>query len=303
MSEKNTKAVRTDTDPEERVIALICGGSGQGKTFFIANLENAVVFDGDVGGGAEYAEPLLAAKGSKRYAVSTYGEVLTHLQNMVRKGEVPRHIVIDPITPLHQNAIIMFNPDGKRDFGHSGNLANREWQKIRKQINLMDCNFWVTSHYKSEWEDNEAIGKISDSAKNIEADMRVVIHLKRAPNLPWPGPNSPHGAVSTANVLKWRRLPTDPRGPVPASFPFTIENFMKVAGRGMSRETKQMVLPTAANLAEVEKLVEVLKVKDDGSLDKWFRNVGVERFEDAPQESILKLIEHLRSQIPKSIAA
>lgn len=242
----------------ERAIALIAGGSGAGKTFFVANLPHAVIYDTDIGGGAAYADARIKRNGSERVEVSSFGEILDDLKARQLAGRMPKSIVIDHVTGLHQAAVITSNPDGAADFGRSGAQATAAWRQVREFARKLDANIFATAHLKGEWDKDKQTGKVADGAKNIEADMGIVLHLERPNGADYP---------AIARVIKWRRDPEDPRGRVPACFPLTLEKFGEIAGVGFSRVSKPEPLATAEQVAELRRLVGVVKLPE-GKPDK-----------------------------------
>lgn len=242
----------------ERAIALIAGPSGSGKTFFVANLPDAVIYDTDIGGGGAYADARIKRNGSERVEVSTFGEILDDLKARQKSGRMPKSIVIDHVTGLHQAAVIAANPDGAADYGRSGAQATAAWRQVREFARRLDANIFATAHLKSEWEKDKQVGRVADGAKNIEADMGIVLHLDRPVGADYP---------ALARVIKWRRDPDDQRGRVPAAFEFTLEKFGQIAGVGFARASRPEPLAAPEQVAELRRLVGLVKLPD-GKPDK-----------------------------------
>ena len=116
----------------ERATALIAGPSGAGKTFFAATLPNAVIYDSDIGGGGRYADDRIKRNGSERVEVSSFAEIIADLKGRQQRGSLPKSIVIDHVTGLHQTAILAANPTGEADYGRSAAKATSEWRAVRE---------------------------------------------------------------------------------------------------------------------------------------------------------------------------
>lgn len=254
----------------DRAIALVAGPSGAGKSFFMANLPNAVIYDTDIGGGlAAYADRIARMK-SARVEVGSFAEILADLKARQRDGSVPKTIVIDHITGLHQAAVLAANPTGEADYGRSAAQATSQWRGLRELARKLDCNIFACAHLKGEWAQNTQVGMTTDGAKNIEADMGIVLYLVHPQGAGYP---------SLAKVVKWRRDPDDKRGPVPASFKFTPEEFRRIAGDGMDRTAKPEALASTAQIAEVRRLLGVVKLPE-GKIDpklKYLTEATVEQ--------------------------
>jgi len=79
--------VKTQEKPQveldERIICLLAGESGSGKTFFIANLKDAIIYDSDLGGGSAYLKARIERNGSEREEVTSYFDVLNDIKKRV----------------------------------------------------------------------------------------------------------------------------------------------------------------------------------------------------------------------------
>lgn len=248
------------TEQKERVIVLIGGDSGCGKSFFIANIPDALIYDTDIGGGAAYLETRIKKNDSMRVEVASFREIKDDIRNRSQSGELKKFktVVIDHVTGLHQEAVLRHNPGLARDFGNSNEAATKEWRQLREFVRNMDFNLVCTEHLKDRYENDKVTGQKSDAAKNIDADFSIVLHLKR----------KAAGFPSMANVSKWRRDPDDPRGPVPAQFDFTFEKFCELTGTTMRGERVELAMATPEQITEYKRLLGTVQV-DAKVLEKW----------------------------------
>jgi len=290
--------VKTQEKPQveldERIICLLAGESGSGKTFFIANLKDAIIYDSDLGGGSAYLKARIERNGSEREEVTSYFDVLNDIKKRVAEKRLKKNVVIDHATNLHQDAILRYNPSGEADFGRAGNRGTQDWRRIRALVKTLDCNLFVVAHTKGEWVEQKEVGKTADAAKNIEGDMQIVLYLKR-PGGPGSKMQPTTEVPSTAQVVKWRRDPEDPRGMVPLTFPFTMQTFLSIAGKGMERELKNVELATAEMVDAAKKCVTDNKI-DEEVLAKWFKKIGASDFDTASKEQVQKFIEYYKTK-------
>lgn len=273
----------------ERIILLAAGESGSGKSFFVANLKNARIYDTDIGGGLSYAEARIRRNGSERIEVGSYLEVLEDLQ---RNREVLRGITtlaIDHLSTLHQEAVIRHNPKMSKDFGAAGDKAAREWRKVRELVRWGDFHLVCTSHLKGKWEEDKVVGDQADASKKIEGDFSVVLHLR---NTGACGRGNPE----LAKVFKWRRDPEDPRGRVPQSFPFTVDEFVRINGADFGGSRQEVELASPEQLAEIARLLEVVKVAEDWQ-ERVFRRAKVEAWTDMPAEAVASCLSYLQNLV------
>lgn len=274
----------------ERIIALIAGESGTGKSFFVANLHNALIYDTDIGGGLAYADQRILRNKSERVQVGSYVEVLEDLKRRQAQGKLSNilTLAIDHLSALHQESCIRNNPRDERDFGRSGDIATREWRRIREFARTQDFNLIVTAHMKAKWENEKAVGVVADAGKNLEGDVSIALQVRRSSSYP-----------STAWVQKWRRDPEDERGAIPNTFPFTIEAFERFAGAGLTAPRAPIVLASAEQITTIDGLLQVAKLPE-GTVEKWFKKAGVETFAEMPADAISKCISYVKELLEKA---
>jgi hypothetical protein len=280
-------------DNKDRVIALFEGESGAGKSFFLACLKNAIIYDTDLGGGLAAYDERITKNGSVRIEVSSYAEILADLRNRLKEGTLKETVCIDHVTGLHQDSLLRHNPGQDSDYGRSNNKATYEWRAIREFSRTFDSNLICISHMKAEYEKDKQIGKIADGAKNIEGDMHIVLKLESLKD-----DKGRRRYPSIANVIKWRRDPDDSRGLPPASFKFTVEEFDKIHGADYHREREKVVLAKPESIESLMKIMGLLdKAVADEMIGKWFKAAGVESMEFMTEDQIKKCVEFVQKKI------
>lgn len=267
----------------DREIVLLGGDSGGGKSYFVANIPEALIYDTDIGGGLAYLDERIKRNGSTRIEVSSFADIKADIRARSQSGEIKKYktVAIDHLTGLHQEAVLRHNPNLVSDFGRSGEAATREWRQVREMCKNMDFNLVCVSHLKAKYEDEKKMGVLSDGAKNLEGDFSIVLHLKRQAKYP-----------SLAVVYKWRRDPEDARGPVPQVFPFTIDDFCKIACTDLKGARVELVTSTPEQLAEYKALLAKVQI-DPKILEKWSK---VEA-EDMSSKQLQERIEFIKKTI------
>lgn len=278
------------TDNKDRIIALVEGDSGCGKSFFMACLKNAVIYDVDLGGGLAEYEERIKKNGSERVELSSFGDILTDIRQRLREGKLKETIVIDHVTGLHQEALLRHNPNQDSDYGRSGNKATYEWRAIREFARTFDCNLLIVAHMKAEYEKDKQIGKIADGAKNIEGDMHIVLRLESLKD-----DKGRKRYPATAHVIKWRRDPADPRGLPPEAFKFTLEEFEKIHGADYKREREKVVLAKKETLESLNQTLSLMDKEKASELSgKWLKAAGVESLEFMSEDQATKCVEMVK---------
>jgi hypothetical protein len=275
----------------ERLVVLVAGESGTGKSFWVASLKDALIYDTDLGGGLGYLDARIQRNGSERVEVGSYPEVMADIDRRRKAGDLKRFswIGIDHLTTLQQEAVNRHNPTGGEDYGKSYDKATREWRKIRHLVRVGDFSLICTAHLKSKYENQKVVGITTDASKNINADFSIVLYLQRQASGAYP---------SQARVEKWRRDPEDPRGPLPAAFPFTIEKVFELHGGSGGGERVEVEMATEGQVREIEGLLNVVKV-DEAEVQKWFKKYGAEVWGDFPAADLDRCIKYVKGLLPK----
>jgi ABC-type dipeptide/oligopeptide/nickel transport system ATPase component len=282
----------------ERVILLIAGESGSGKSFWVANLKNALIFDTDIGGGLSYADARIRRNGSERIEVGSYLDVIKELTDR-RKSRALDNITtlaIDHLSTLQQEAVLRHNPTFEENtFGKEHDRANKEWRKIRDLVRFGDFNLVCTAHMKAKYENKKQVGMITDASKNVEGDFHIVLQTLKGSSAPTTE-NPPK-----ARVLKWRRDPDDERGLVPPEFVFTMAEFLRLHGVSMEGRRMEIATATEEQVAELNRLLEVVKLPE-GTKESWLRKAKAESFDDFSEDVIVKCLEHVRNLVASPAA-
>lgn len=281
------------TDNKDRIIALIEGDSGSGKSFFMACLKNAVIYDVDLGGGLAEYEERIKKNGSERVELASFGEILADIRQRLRAGNLKETIVIDHVTGLHQEALLRHNPAQDSDYGRSGNKATYEWRQIREFARTFDTNLLIVAHMKAEYEKDKQIGKIADGAKNIEGDMHIVLRLESLKD-----DRGRKRYPATAHVIKWRRDPEDQRGLPPESFKFTLDEFEKIHVANYKRERQKVELAKPESIAALTQIMSLMdKTVADEMTAKFLKAAGVDSLEFLTEVQVQKGIEFIEKKI------
>ncbi len=269
----------------ERVILLVAGESGTGKSFFVGNLKNARIYDTDIGGGLSYLDERIARNGSTRIEVGSYPEIMEDLKRHRSELKTITTLAIDHLSTLQAEAVLRHNPHMSDDFGRSYDRATREWKKLREVARWGDFNLVCTAHMKSKYESNKVTGITTDASKNVEADFFTVLYLQQTTEYP-----------SLARVKKWRRDPEDLRGMIPSTFEFTLSKFMALHGVPLDTPRVELKLASPAQVAELERLLNVVKLPED-TVQKWLTKAKAESFDEFSEDTILKCIAYLNDTV------
>lgn len=281
-------------DKPDRVIALITGESGTGKSFFIGSLKNAEIYDVDLGGGLAYLDKRIKANGSERFELGSWPEILANIRKRAEEGTLKPTVVIDHITALHQEARLRYNPGLLDDFNKSGDKATSEWRKLREFIKTCDCNLFAVSHTKEKWKNQKATGEeVTDGAKNIDGDFHIVLRLEAVKDA-----KGMKQYPSNALTFKWRRDPEDERGAVPSSFAFTMAEFERINGLGYQREREKVEFAKVESVQQLKNVLAFVGEEKAAELQRlWLQKAVVDKLEEMTEKQVQYCINQVNAQM------
>jgi hypothetical protein len=276
----------------ERIIMLVSGESGSGKSFFCANIPNALIYDTDVGGGLAAYDARIERNGSERIEVGSYPEIITDLKHRGKQLDKINTLVIDHLSVLQQEAITRFNPNAEKDFGAAADKGAREWRKIRDLVRRYDFNLVCCSHLKGKFERQgskfEQVGMQADASKNIEGDFMIHLHLVTGYSHP-----------AQARRVKWRRDPEDDRGAVPETFEFSLKRVLEIHGWPLDYAREEVPMASPEQIGRLESLRDAVKLPDD-KMGTWLASADYEALSEMTAEQICKAIDYCNAIIQKA---
>lgn len=285
-------AVAPDTIEPKRPKVLIYGPPGCGKTW--SSLEWPRVFYVDTEGGADldhYRAKLKNAGGM--YLGQDQGSldlptVIGQVQALATEKHEFKTIVFDSITNLWNTRLADEQERlGDKDaFGAFKKLPTRQIAELLRWVNRLDLNCIFIAHQKDLWGLNEKgqreqIGATFDGPDKLDYQLHLVLNIYKT------------GPTRRARIGKSRLL-AFPESDV---FEWSYSNFAERWGRDViEKEAAPLVLASAEQVAEVRRLLEVVRVADDWT-EKCFKKANVDDWGDMDEAIIAKVIESLKSKL------
>ena len=271
---------------------LVYGPPGVGKTW--VSLDFPAVYYIDTEGGADldhYRAKLRASGGA--YLGPDQGSldfdvVISQIQALATEQHHYRTVVIDSVSKLWNVALSdeQERLGAKDAFGAYKKLPTRQFQSLIKWINRLDMNAVFVAHQKDLWglndqKQREMIGYAADAQDKMEYDLHLSLRIAKV------------GTSRYAYIGK-SRLPTFPEGDM---FPWSYENFAERYGRVViEKEANPIVLADDNQIAEVNRLLSIVKMPDDWQ-DKVFKKAGVEAWSEMDADKAAKVIDNLKSRL------
>lgn len=296
MRKSRLLAVAPETVEPKKPKILIFGPAGVGKTWTALDFPGVYYIDTE--GGADlghYRERLKTAGGmyfGPDQGSLDFDTVIGQIEALATEKHQYKTIVFDSITKLFNTAI---SDEGLRlgdkdVFGASKKGPIRQMTRLVRWINRVDMNAVVIAHQKDMWGkdekgNREVVGQTFDAWEKLEYELHLVLRISKI--------GAGDKAKRFANIGK-SRLIGFPEG---ERFDWAFTSFAERYGKDViEKEVKPVILATPEQVAEVKRLIEVVKLPD-GTTDKWFTKAAVDTFEEMDNEMIQKVIVFLQERL------
>jgi hypothetical protein len=290
-------AVTPEAVEPKKPKVLIYGPPGVGKTWGALDFPGVYYIDTEGGADlAHYREKLRKAGGmyfGPDQGSLDFDTVIGQVEALATEEHQYKTVVLDSITKLFNTAITNEQTRlGERDaFGASKKAPIRQMSRLASWLNRADMNAVVIAHQKDMWGkdekgNREVIGMTFDAYEKLEYDLHLVLRISKLGN----GANSKR----FAHVGK-SRLTGFPEG---EKFDWTYTaRFAERYGKDViEKAVVPVVLATPEQVAEIQRLLEVVKLPD-GTVEKWFTKAGVESFAEMSDAQIEASIKFLKGKL------
>lgn len=272
---------------------LIFGPSGVGKTWFTLSFPTPYYFDTE--GGADlkhYQERLSAAGGAylgPQDGTLNFDTLIDQMQALATEKHQYKTLIIDSITKLYQTCIAdEAEKLGDKDaFGASKKPAIKNMRRLINWAMKLDMNIWFVAHETAEWGIDEKSGQRTEKGKTPDVwdkliyELDLTLHAQKFGN-------------SRAAVVRKTRLTGFPDL---ERFPLEYDEFASRYGKDfIEAETKALVLATPEQVAEINRILGLVKVSD-GDIEKVMTKAGAEKWEELTTEQAEKTIAWLNNKM------
>ncbi len=271
------KAKAPDEVEPGKTKGLIFGASGVGKTWWALSFPAPYYIDTEGGADLNHYQQRLKAAGGAYMGPGEgsldFGTIIEQMQALATERHGYKTLIIDSITKVYQTAISNESEriitSGKKDeFGASKKPAIGWMRRLVNWTCKLDMNIWFIAHEAPEWGEingqRSEIGKIPDVWDKLIYELDIGLRvIQRGNSFP------PIGLVQKSRLLGF------PKGD---NFSLEYDTFAERYGRNfIEAESKQIILASAEQVAEIVRLVDLLKVPSDeqekvltkGGADTW----------------------------------
>lgn len=174
--------------------------------------------------------------------------------------------------------------DAKDPFSSYKKAGIRQMRRLVMLLGQLDMNVLLIAHAKDKWEgqgtERKLAGTTFDCWQKLGHEMNLQCESQRI------------GAVTFMKVVR-SKYASLIRG---QEIPMTYDAFAKAYGKDvMERKAEGLILATPEQVAEITKLVGILKTSPE-DLDAMLNKAGAEEIVDLSKEHAVKLIQYLDKQ-------
>lgn len=265
----------------------IYGKPGAGKSYGAVSFP--VCYFVDAEGGAnfpQYTERLAAAGGvymGPDQGANDFDTVIEEVKTLATMKHPYKTLIIDSISKLFNTAILheQLRLGDKDAFGASKKPAGQKLRNLLDWVQRLDMNVIFIAQEKEVWGTTGREGVTLDADAKLEYDLHLVLNIRQL------------GARRAAFIGK-SRIASFPTG---ESFDWTYENFAERYGRViMEKEAEPIVLANAEQVAEVKRLLEIVKVAPDYA-DKCLLRARAGDWSEVDADKIEKVIADLKGKL------
>lgn len=263
-----------------KIKAVMFGVSGVGKTTLALSFPKPYYYDVEGGArGAQYRKLLKDSGGA--YIGPEEGTLspdllIEQIQALATEKHPYKTLIVDSLTKLFQTAIAQEAERlGDKDaFGASKKPAVAFMRRLVMWASRLDMNIWFVCHEAAEWGvvngQRTEIGRVPDCWDKLVYELDLCVQVvKRGPQ--------------RVAVVRKSRITAFPDG---ETFPLDYAEFAARHGKEVVEgEVGQVILALPEQVAEVKKLLEIVKVSD-ADIQKGFDKAGVDTWEAMTSEQI-----------------
>lgn len=271
--------------------AMLYGASGVGKTWFTLTFPTPYYIDTEGGADLRHYQERLKAAGGQYLGVDEgaldFGVVIGQMQALATEKHPFKTLIIDSITKLYQTAIAQEAERlGDKDaFGASKKPAISKMRSLVNWAMKLDMNILFVAHEISEWGivngQRQEIGKVADVWDKLIYELDLTLQcVKRGP--------------SRLAIVKKSRL----TGFADAdTFDLDYANFAQRYGKDfIEADTKPIVLANEKQVAEINRLVELLKISET-EIEKVLTKAGADTLTELSGDQAETTIKWLNNKI------
>lgn len=271
---------------------VIYGEPGVGKTWFALSFPSVYYIDTEGGATRSHYMERLSKSGGQYMGpedgANDFETIIEQVKALAAEKHKFKTVVVDSITkPFITSIASEADRLGEKNaFGADKKAAVGAMRRLIAAVHRLDMNVVFVAHQKTEWGmlpngERGEIGKCPDVYDKLVYELDLCFQVVK------------RGPQRTAAVKK-SRLVGFPEGD---TFELDYKTFAERYGVDIiQRAGKSLVLATTEQVAEIKRMVELLKI-EPAVTEKWLDKANAEKFEEFNTDQAAKIIELLKSKI------
>jgi hypothetical protein len=281
------KAVKPVAAEISKPKVLIFGAPGVGKTWFSISAPQPYMIDTEGGARRPHYIAKLERSGGVYLGPDQGSRSIEEITQQLQALAVEKHpyktVIIDSISQPYKDLIIeeAARLGDKDAYGASKKPATQQIRRLAMWADRLPLSVIFVAHEKDVWGPTGKTGVTFDCDPGLAYRLDLCIHVMQI------------GAQRKGKVVK-SRLEGFPPGD---QFDWEFDVFAQRYGREIiEKEATPIVLATPAQLDEVRRLLEVVRLPD-GTIEKWFTAANVTDWPEFDTDRIQKCISALKTKI------
>lgn len=272
---------------QKRLKAMFLGAAGAGKTTAAIQFPRVYLIDTERGAENDQYVKALEAGGGAYFPTCDFEDMVNEVTTLLTVKHDYTTVVIDPLTVVYNDLLDKAEKKVGNEFGRHYAEANKRMKHLLNLLLRLDMNVIVTCHAKNEYgHDMKVIGVTFDCYKKLDYLFDLVIEVQKR-------------GKERVGIVRKTRIESFVDGEV---FPFNYSSIADKYGREVvERSATAEVLASPDQVAEITRLVELLKVPDE-TTDKWLDKAMADTWAEMPAEAIAKCISHLQGTLAGTAA-
>ena len=285
------KAVDPKAAAPSKPKILIFGKPGVGKTWVALDFPSVYYIDTEGGADLNHYTDKLKASGGMYYGPdqgsTSFDDIIDQIKALAVEKHEFRTVVIDSISKLFNIAVAneAERLGDKNAFGADKKPAIANMRRLVAWLTKLDMNVILIAHEKPQWGidsrgERTEIGTTFDGWDKLEYELHLCLNIVKM------------GDSRKARIRKSRLTGF----PDAAMMEWSYAEFATRYGKDIiEQKPVQLVLATPDQIAEVTRLLEIVKLSES-TKDKWIdenrNNLG-----EVEAEKIDEIIKHLKGKI------
>ena len=274
------------TEPSRPKITVF-GKPGVGKTWGALDFPSVYYVDTEAGADlAHYTDKLARSSGvyfGREQGSQDFSTVIEQVRALATETHPYKTLVIDSLSKIYNLEV---NKEAERlgekdGFGASKKHAVRMSGTLIRWLDKLDMNVILICHEKPEWSKGEQIGFVPDSHEKLEYELHLCLRITKEGN-------------SHVAYVKKSRLAEFITG---SRFDWSYAEFTKKYDKKvMEANAKQIVLASTEQLAELNELLEIVRLPE-GEIEKWLKKANVESLSEMPLDKLSACITMMKGRV------